>query len=87
MDLALCKGMTAKFFRHSCSLRCQSHANGCNRVKSVRECRSMCASCPVLEHCRIWSIHNNLEHGFAGGMTESERHQAIIEIVGEPPDE
>lgn len=80
---AKCAGQTVKFFRHSCSPRCNNHANGCNRVKSVRECRAICMSCPVLEECRNWSIFTNLTHGIAGGMTESEREKIRVELFGE----
>ena len=70
---ASCKGEGVKFFRHTCSIRCTTHPQGCDRVSVVRKCRKICMSCPVLEHCRIWSISTNLQYGFAGGMTESER--------------
>ena len=87
MEDAKCTGQTVKFFRHSCSPRCDNHTNGCNRVKSVRECRAICLSCPVLNECRNWSIYMNLTHGFAGGLTEGERSKIRIEILGEDDDE
>lgn len=70
---AACKGETRKFFRHSCSKRCDHHPNGCSRIKNVRECRAICAGCPVLEHCRIWSLNTELPYGLAAALTESER--------------
>ena len=73
--LAACKGQTLKFFRHSCSKRCGHHPNGCSRIKNVRECRAICAGCPVLEHCRIWSLNTELPYGLAAALTESERDQ------------
>ena len=72
-NFASCKGQTVKFFRHTCSLRCNTHPQGCDRVATVRHCRNICLTCPVLEHCRIWAISTNLIYGFAGGMSESER--------------
>lgn len=85
IELASCKSQTAKFFRHACSRRCDTHPDGCTRVKSVRDCRAVCAVCPVLEHCRLWSIHTNLTHGIAGGLTESERLaiRQELQLVGE----
>jgi len=89
VSLASCKGKTLKFFRHACSRRCETHPEGCTRVKSVRDCRSVCALCPVLEHCRLWSIHTNLTHGIAGGLTESERLsiRQELQLVGDEEDE
>ena len=81
-ELAGCKGQTALFFRHSCSKRCASHPAGCVRVKSVRECKAVCADCPVLEHCRIWALAMPLQCGVAGGMTESERDRFRITVLG-----
>jgi len=49
----------------------------------VRECKAICAECPVIEHCRIWSIETNLLKGIAGGMTEIERRTARIILKGE----
>jgi hypothetical protein len=43
----------------------------------------MCLGCPVLEHCRIWSIETNLLKGIAGGMTEIERRTARTILKGE----
>lgn len=70
---ASCKGLTEKFFRHSCCKRCLHHPQGCSRIRNVRECKEMCASCPVLEHCRRWALNTDLPYGLAGAMTESER--------------
>ena len=81
-ELALCKGETPLFFRHSCSKRCASHPSGCIRVKSVRECKALCADCPVLEHCRIWALTMPLQCGVAGGMTESERDRFRTTVLG-----
>ena len=81
--LALCKTKTTQFFRHRCSVRCINHANGCDRVRVVRECKAICAECPVAEHCLIWSIETNLLKGIAGGMTEIERRTARTIIKGE----
>jgi hypothetical protein len=64
-------------------VRCINHANGCNRVRVVRDCKAMCLGCPVLEHCRIWSIETNLLKGIAGGMTEIERRTARTILKGE----
>lgn len=83
MISAKCAGQTNKFFRHSCSKKCNVHSNGCNRVKSVRECRAICMSCPVLAECLTWSIYMNLTNGFAGGITESERLSIRQELLGE----
>ena len=63
-------------------MRCINHANGCNRVRVVRDCKAMCLECPVLEHCRIWSIETNLLKGIAGGMTEIERRTARTILKG-----
>lgn len=84
---ALCKGKTPLFFRHRCSIRCAKHKKGCDRVRVVRDCKAICASCPVLEHCRTWAIETNLLKGVAGGQTESERKEAIKLIKGENYDE
>ena len=81
-ELAACKDQTVLFFRHACSKRCSSHPNGCVRVKSVRECKAICADCPVLEHCRIWALTMPLQCGIAGGMTESERDRFRITVLG-----
>lgn len=81
--LALCSGKTTQFFRHRCSVRCLNHASGCSRVRVVRECKAICAECPVMEHCRIWSIETNLLKGIAGGMTEIERRTARTILKGE----
>ena len=81
-ELAVCKTQTALFFRHSCSKRCTSHPSGCARVKSVRECKAICADCPVLEHCRIWALTMPLQCGVAGGMTESERTHFQVTVLG-----
>lgn len=81
--LALCKQKTTQFFRHRCSARCLNHKNGCNRVKVVRDCKSICEKCPVLEHCRIWAIEADLLKGIAGGMTEIERREATKIIKGD----
>jgi len=70
---AACKNLTERYFRHSCSKRCGVHPMGCDRVRNVRECKAICAGCPVLEHCRIWSLNIDLPYGLAAGLTESER--------------
>jgi hypothetical protein len=85
--LALCHGLTDQFFRHRCGVRCTQHTNGCNRVRTVRECRALCAKCPVLEHCRVWSIETNLLKGFVAGMSEQERAIARQLIKGEEENE
>ncbi|NBO54476.1 MAG: hypothetical protein EBU84_07750 [Actinobacteria bacterium] len=85
--LVLCKGKTKQFFRHRCSARCTGHVNGCSRVKVVRDCRSLCEKCPVLEHCRIWAIETNLLKGVAGGLTEIERKHARFIIKGVEDDD
>jgi len=74
-NLAACKGQTVVFFRHSCNSQCKTHAAGCDRIKTVRKCRAVCASCPVLVHCRIWAVNNagDVPFGMFGGMTERER--------------
>ena len=72
-DHALCSGKTDLFFEHRCSIRCSRHPEGCDRLGCVREAKAMCSSCPVLEHCRIWAIETQLQHGVAGAMTERER--------------
>ncbi len=84
---AVCSGKTALFFRHSCTNKCITHPAGCSRVKSVRDCKSICSRCPVLEFCRKWAIHDNLEVGVAGGMTELERLWLKSELEGEEIDE
>lgn len=84
---ALCKSKTTQFFRHRCSVRCTGHHKGCNRVKVVRECKTVCEKCPVLEHCRIWAIEANLLKGIAGGMTEIERKCARFITKGETEDD
>jgi hypothetical protein len=84
--LGLCHGLTEQFFRHRCGVRCVQHANGCNRVRVVRECRSLCAKCPVLEHCRVWAIETNLIKGFVAGMSEKERAEARKILKGEEDD-
>ncbi len=43
----------------------------------------MCSVCPVLEHCRIWSIETYLPRGFVAGMSENERKQARFLLKGE----
>lgn len=73
IEHAACKGLTERYFRHFCSKRCEAHPMGCDRVRNVRECKEICAGCPVLEHCRIWSLNVDLPYGMAAGMTESER--------------
>jgi hypothetical protein len=71
---AACKGQTELFFEHRCSTRCTRHTKGCNRLKCVREAKEICATmCPVLEHCRIWALEDDLSHGVAGAMSERER--------------
>lgn len=75
-EFASCAGLVDVFFRHSCTGKCSEHPKGCDRIRRVRECKAMCAACPVLEHCRIWSLHFNLEFGLAGAMTENERKEA-----------
>ena len=72
-DHAVCLGNTDLFFEHRCSIRCSRHRHGCERLECVREAKALCASCPVLEHCRIWAIETHLQHGIAGAMTERER--------------
>jgi hypothetical protein len=47
----------------------------------------MCLECPVLEHCRVWSIETNLPKGIAGGLTELERKIARTIIKGVEEDE
>lgn len=76
MAQAACKGLTKKFFHHSCTNRCDSHKDGCHRVKSVRECRNICSGCAVLEHCRVWALHSDLPAGYVAGMTENQRQKA-----------
>ena len=74
-EFADCKGNTTLFFRHSCNTLCSTHPAGCDRTKTVRRCRLICGACPVLAHCRIWSVHNidDVPHGIFGGLTERER--------------
>ena len=80
-EMSLCKGQTKKFFQHSCNTRCQTHDDGCMRVKSVRDCHAICAACPVLEHCRTWVLNTDLPCGYAGGMSESERQRASAKLL------
>lgn len=37
--------------------------------------RSICWECPFVIECRVWSIITFLQHGIAGGLTQSERVQ------------
>jgi len=83
---AKCKGKNALFFRHSCTSKCSVHPSKCERVKSVRDCKEICAYCPVLKYCRQWSIEENLEVGVAGGMTEYERLVFVRKNLGEADD-
>ena len=83
---AKCKDKTSLFFRHSCTPKCNTHPSKCERVKSVRDCKEICAYCPVLHYCREWAIQENLEVGVAGGMTEYERLVFIEERLGEIDD-
>jgi len=73
LDYAACKGKTDLFFQHRCSTRCDQHPSGCDRLQCVCDAKEICAACPVLAHCRIWSIEDSLQHGIAGAMTERER--------------
>ena len=81
--MASCKGKMPLFFKHSCTPKCSTHPAKCNRVKSVRDCKDVCAKCPVLSLCRTWAIEEGLEVGVAGGMTEYERLLFIEEYLGE----
>ncbi len=83
-EYAACKGQTNLFFRHACVKKCRSH--GCRRLKSVKMCREICESCPVLTQCRLWAL-TNMTMGVAGGMTEFERFDLayMLKIVPEEP--
>lgn len=53
----------------------------------MRDCKALCEQCPVLEHCRIWSIETVLIKGIAGGLTEIERKEATKIIKGDDYEE
>lgn len=39
----------------------------------IEEAKQICASCPVIEECRMWALENNMEYGVWGGLSEDER--------------
>jgi len=82
-ELADCVGQTKLFFEHRCSVRCDNHDFGCDRLSCVREAKEICKTCPVLEHCRIWAIQDTLYHGIAGAMSERERSYFRATVRGE----
>lgn len=61
-------------FAHTCIHKC-SLTNGehCLEDPRVERAKEFCDNCPVMDHCRWWSVVDNLLFGVAGGLTYAER--------------
>jgi WhiB family redox-sensing transcriptional regulator len=66
---AACKGMTDLFFP-------PAGEREAARLQREPKARAVCASCPVVEPCRIYARRQQ-EFGFWGGENEEERFAAI----------
>ncbi len=43
----------------------------------VDRARKICATCPVIETCLEYALHNRIEHGVWGGCSERERRRIL----------
>lgn len=66
-----CRGMDSAFFFHPDGERGPARARREERAKAV------CRSCPVLEQCRRHALAVQEPYGIWGGMSESDRINAI----------
>ncbi|EFG03734.1 WhiB-family transcriptional regulator (plasmid) [Streptomyces clavuligerus] len=39
----------------------------------IKEAKTVCARCPVIEHCLQWAMESAQAHGVWGGLDEDER--------------
>lgn len=67
----LCRGVDSSFFFHPDGER------GPARAEREARAKAMCARCPVLEQCRRHALAVQEPYGIWGGMSESEREQAV----------
>ena len=80
--LAACLQRTEDMFAHRCNAWCHKHqGTKCIISDRVAYAKGICAACPVLAHCRIWSIESELECGVTGGLTEAERRHFTLKYA------
>lgn len=82
MQYGYCANLTDPFFAHVCNRKCKrTRGKSCNNEPEVQYARSICAQCPVLEHCRRWAVLNtSLQDGIAGGMTLQQRRALRVRL-------
>ena len=56
---------------------CNGHASLFDDPKHTAEALAICATCPVLDECYRWALHNAVD-GVAGGMTADARISKIV---------
>ena len=67
----LCRGVDSSFFFHPDGER------GPARAQREARAKAMCARCPVLQQCRTHALAVHEPYGIWGGMSESERENAV----------
>lgn len=70
-ELAACYGKdTALFFA-------DEELRGTNRNTDVEKAQEICAACPIIGHCREYSLRTRQEFGIWGGLTAAERRKEL----------
>lgn len=84
MALARCSdgnsGLVPIMFAHTCKGVCRTR-KGCAHDPNTQMAKNVCHGCPVLMHCRFWSIATSLQFGVAGGLTLTERRKMKKRLI------
>ncbi len=76
--LGACRGADPSVFFHPEGERGPSRANRESAAKAL------CATCPVIAHCREHALRAREPYGVWGGLSESERLKITTEEEGHP---
>lgn len=71
---AACEGAPFGFF-HPMAIKTGKPRPGDPVVAQTRECKAICARCPVRADCLNYAMVNNEEFGIWGGLDDGERRQ------------
>ncbi|GAA2004287.1 WhiB family redox-sensing transcriptional regulator [Nakamurella flavida] len=72
---AACRGMASSYFFHPEGER------GPARSRREAQAKIVCAHCPALLQCRAHALEVHEPYGIWGGMSESERTQALAPVT------
>ncbi|WP_037606202.1 WhiB family transcriptional regulator [Streptacidiphilus rugosus] len=70
-ERAACADLDTRLFFHPAGERGESYSSREEAAKQV------CASCPVLDHCRAYALAAREQYGVWGGLSELERAEVL----------